>query len=292
MLNTNSPLLAALLGDAKQGTFTGITTRLKGQTRGGVVYGNHLICAVIYTGFRYRRLIQRSLEALDELDPKRVLWDLEDAGAIGWVRAPRPSQADVKAAQDAAEARVPAYVGGRYRQAVRAARKAAKATAYADWSKGKQPVVPDLDCVIQAIAELRTSFLRTLAGTNNWTARKVFETLDVGGRKVRGAQVYLSNKAEAEGTIYLNGLMIGCRVIEPAPNGSAPAPKSNPVVAAKRYINRRLPRHLYAKFALPKGGDWLLNAGGTASAMSSATGIEFSPEISELIDQHKSGQEG
>lgn len=286
--NANTLALAAILADANLGTFTGIITRLKGEVRGGETYGDDLVHCVIYTGFRYDTLLQRSLTALEQLDTDAVLADLTEAGVIGWERAPKPSDEEIKAAQDLAEAEVEALTydsKAERRKAINAARKAAKEDLCAEWAKGKQPVKITREHVVEALAQIRESLTLSLAGENQSTTDHVFETLTVNGKQVRGVQVYTGDKAEETGTIYLNGLMIGRKVIEPAANGPVPAPQSAPVVAVKNFVEKRLPKRRYVKFALPKGGDWLLNAGGTASALSAATGVQFTPDVAEVIDR-------
>lgn len=71
--NANSSLIAALLADARVGTFTGIITRKVGETKGGVLYGDDLVHVVIFTGFRYDRLVQRSLDLLPSITDDAVV---------------------------------------------------------------------------------------------------------------------------------------------------------------------------------------------------------------------------
>lgn len=71
--NASSRQLAELLRDAKQGTFTGLITRKKGVVRGGKTYGDALVHAVIFTGFKYDGLVQRSLDLLDTVTDQEVV---------------------------------------------------------------------------------------------------------------------------------------------------------------------------------------------------------------------------
>ena len=53
---------AAALANANKGTFTSLLTTKQGTEKGGVVYGDDTVLTVIVTGFRYDRLVQRSLD--------------------------------------------------------------------------------------------------------------------------------------------------------------------------------------------------------------------------------------
>jgi len=58
---------AAALASANKGTFTSLLTTKQGTEKGGVLYGDDTVLAVIVTGFRYGRLIERSLDKLAAL---------------------------------------------------------------------------------------------------------------------------------------------------------------------------------------------------------------------------------
>lgn len=84
--NANSTALAAALKDAKKGTFTGIIYRKLGEERGRgadrKVYGDDLVHDVIITGFRYRKLCQRSADLLKDISLRSGL-EICD-GLTGW----------------------------------------------------------------------------------------------------------------------------------------------------------------------------------------------------------------
>lgn len=124
-----------------------------------------------------------------------------------------------------------------------------------------------------ARTELLESFERTLAGTNTATTDGVYEPLVVDGETVRGCRVYVSGDAAPAGTIYLQGLQIGSRVIEPAANGRAPAPKSAPKSVAKNVLGSKLPTSRYVSYKLVSGGNWILNIGGAAAVAADENGV-------------------
>ena len=128
-----------------------------------------------------------------------------------------------------------------------------------------------------ARAELTDSFDKTLAGTNESTTDHVYEPLLVNGEVVRGSRVYVGNPngqdAATPGTVYLQGLKIGERVLDAAPNGPVPASQSNPKTVAKGVLRSRLPVARYVSYKLDAAGGWLLSAGGAAVAACDTNGV-------------------
>lgn len=115
-----------------------------------------------------------------------------------------------------------------------------------------------------AYAELVDSFNKTLNGTNKSTTDHVYETLEVDGQKLEGCRVYTGDGEGDPGSIYVQGLKIGQTVIDPAPNGPGPKTKSRAKTVAKRILRSKLPVSRYVSYSLPKGGDYILTAGGEA----------------------------
>jgi len=231
--NANSAALAALLKDAKVGTFTGLITRKRGVVRGPKgskkVYGDDLVHTVFLTGFKYDSLVQRSLDAL------RAMGD------------------------DELDALVPA--DGSFTRA-------------------------DLD---EARGAMAVSFETTLDDNEESTSTTahVYEPLTVNDETVRGARVYRctgkegchcrdcnpdDKRAPKDGTIYLQGLRIWRRVIEPAPNGPWHT-KSKPLTLAKNALRRTLPVSRYVQYRLEPGTDFILRAGGTAAVEATSDGF-------------------
>jgi hypothetical protein len=254
--NANSTILAATLAAApERATFTSVITRKQGTERGGVRYGDDLVHAVLVTGFRYDRLVERS------------------------------------------RAMLATFVG---REAEIAADLAGRPAFEGRGSKQTQVSVTEAH-VKQALAELETSFATTLDPTapSESTTAHVYEPLVVDGESVRGGRVYKcaagvapechcrtctgEAKAPLPGTIYIQGLQIGRKVIDPAPNGPVPASKSGPVVVAKDYLRGKLPVSRYVSYRLEPGTDFLLRVGGTAAVKADADGIHLSPELVEVV---------
>lgn len=122
-----------------------------------------------------------------------------------------------------------------------------------------------------AMAEVAESLAKSIAGTNESTTDDVFEPLVLNGETVKGARVYCGpapaandERAPVPGTVYLQGLQIGSRVLEPAPNGPVPASVSVAKTLAKGMIEKRLPKSRYVSYVLDPKAGFLLRAGGAA----------------------------
>lgn len=130
-----------------------------------------------------------------------------------------------------------------------------------------------------ARTELLESYARTIAGTNTSTTEDVYEPLVVDGETVRGCRVYIGptdptkTPAAPKGTIYLQGLQIGSKVLEASVNGPAPRPQSAPKTIAKNALSSRLPMSRYVSYKLSPHGDWILNIGGAAAAAADGAGV-------------------
>ena len=250
--NANSALVSALLADARVGTFTGLITTKKGKMAGRgadkKLYDNEQVHVVIFTGFRYERLVQRSLDALPGIPAQ----DMVDAAA----------------------------------------------------KNGNVITVADVE---EARAELAESFQKSVSGTNESSTDHVYDQLVVNGEVVRSGRVYKcvaetkdengqdricscrdctgDEKAPKTGTIYLQGLQVHKTVLTPAPNGSAPEPKSAPKTIAKNELRRLLPVSRYVSYALEPGQDWILNAGGTAAVEATKHGFMVTPEVDAVLSK-------
>ena len=75
--NASSAALAAHLADAKVGSFVGLVIKKQGVERGRgaakMTYGDDTVHTVIVTGFRYDRLVERSLDKLVGMNPADVV---------------------------------------------------------------------------------------------------------------------------------------------------------------------------------------------------------------------------
>ena len=248
--NGNSKVLSALLADARLGTFTGLIVKKVGKEVGKGAdkkrYDDDTVHTVIFTGFKYENLVKKSLALLAGIDLADVV---------------------------------------------------AKCL-----SRGQVITLADAE---EAAAELKVSYEKSIAGTNESTTDHVYEPLVVDGVTVRGSRVYKcvagkadesgkpyeckchactgEEKAPKDGTIYLQGLRIFSSIIAPAVNGHAPEPKSAPKTLAKNEITHRLPISKYVSYKLEAGGDWILNAGGTAALQATDRGFVVTDEVMDVL---------
>jgi hypothetical protein len=139
--------------------------------------------------------------------------------------------------------------------------------------------------------ELLDSFDRTLNPNepSTSTTADVYEPLVVDGEAILGARVYTgpddpSNKrAPKPGTIYLQGLKIGKKILE----AGAPRPKtaSKAKTIAKSLIRRHLAVGSYVSFALERGTDYILRVGGQAALAAKDDNVEIKDmNITEVFD--------
>ena len=130
-----------------------------------------------------------------------------------------------------------------------------------------------------ALKELIESCDRTINGTNVATTDGVYEPLEVNGQIVRGCRVYTGNPGGVDaapiGTIYLQGLAIGTKILDAAPNGQAPASKSGCKTIAKGVLTKfaALPSRRYVSYKLQVGTEFILAAGGQAAIAADAAGV-------------------
>ena len=254
--NAHSLFTAASLADARPG-FYGLIHRKVGATRGPkgakVRYGDDLVHTVFVGGIDYMRLVQRSRDELAAMTASDLA-AIAATGLTAW--------------------------SGRGAKAVTVPVTAADLTA--------------------AQAAMLASFDATLAGTSTSTTDHVFEPLKVlrddgTVETVRGARVYKCCKADVtrecrcrmclaergehdgrapvDGQVNILGIRVGGTVIDAAPNGPVPAPKSGAATIAKNALRRLLPIRRLVSVRLEQGGDWVLKAGGEAAAAAGADGV-------------------
>jgi len=285
MTNANLPTLAETIATARKG-FTGLIIKKTGVTRGGkknpVVYGDDTVHAVIVTGFKYPALVERSMakaEALTDADLDAVA----TRGLMGWERVWKKSDTlpGLKASCEALGlddtgkkadlvARLEAAVPGGMRQV---------------------PVTrADVDA---ALVEVKADLQRFIDGETEPTNAHVFEPLMVEGEKVRGCRVYVGpaddtqEPAAPKGTVYLQGLMIGQKVLTPAANGPVPESKSAPIQVAKKTLRNLLPVGRYVSYKLEPAVDgvcnWILNVGGVAAQAAVNDGVVVTDRATQQV---------
>ena len=135
-----------------------------------------------------------------------------------------------------------------------------------------------------ALADMIASTDKSIAGTNTSTTDHVYEPLLVDGKALKGYRVYVGpaddsiKPASAPGTIYVQGLRVGRKVIQAA-QYAKPASKSGGKTVAKKVITRLLPSRRYVSYSLEAGSDFILNLGAEAVTASDAAGITVDPTV-------------
>lgn len=258
--NANSPLLAALLADAKVGTFTGLVTTKVGVERGKVRYGDDTVHVCLFTGFKYEGLVQRSLDALATISDTDILAEAQAKGIKGWNgRGAKAVEVELTLA-DIAEART---------------------ELVASFQKTLDPN-EDSDSTTDHVYEPLVKDGVTVRGGRVYKCAAGNTEHECKCRDCTG-----DAKAPRTGTIYLQGLQVSSRVLTPAPNGPAPKPQSAPKTVAKDMLKRHLPISRYVSYRLEPGTDFLLRAGGTAEVEAEKAGFHFTPEIRDAIRRSK-----
>lgn len=233
--NATSPKLATILAESRPG-FAGLVYTKVGKVVGGVLYGDDTVWDTFNHSGLYAGddgLKARDLAALGDISDKEILDEIAAKGLHGWK--------------------------GRGANAV--------------------PVEIDKLHVEAARAKIEASCLKSMTGRNSATTDHVYEPLVVNGEEVRGSRVYKcvageaghkchcrnctgDDRAPVPGTIFIRGLLERREVLDPATNGRAPEPKSNPVTVARRLFEKRLPSRKFVSYRLEPGTDFILAMGG------------------------------
>jgi len=244
--NATSVTTAAALADAAPGRFRGLIIRKTGVTRGRgaakQVYGDDLVHVVIFGGFDYARLVARSREQLQAMNPADLVAEFARKGIV-----------DGKG------------------QAIRLA-DVCKAVADLDASFEKTLAGTNTSTVEHVYEPLVVDGKAVRGG-------KVYRCVandPTHACKCRDCSG--DAKAPVDGQINISGLKIGETVIDAAPNGPIPASKSRADVVAKRVIRSRLPVGRYVSYRLEAGGDWILRVGPDAATAATKDGVTCDPK--------------
>lgn len=250
--NSNSALLAALLKDARVGTFTGLIITKKGTEKGRgadrKTYGDDRVHVTILTGFSYPNLVKRSAAALEGIDPV-AFHEAHEAKQALKGESPRFSLEDVKEA---------------IAELKESFSKTLDGTSESTTEHVYEPLVVDGETVRGA---------------------RVYKCVAGSGVRCHCRDCTGDAKAPRTGTIYLQGLKIHETVIEAAANGPAPAANSSSKTLAKDAIRATLPIRRYVSYSLEPGTDFFLRAGGTAAIEAEARGFVVTDEILDVIER-------
>lgn len=143
-----------------------------------------------------------------------------------------------------------------------------------------------IEDVCEAIQETRDWFRRVMAGggaPSGEPVGSVWEPLVVDGKVVRGSRVYTGParpdqiRAPKPGTIYVQGVKLGEKLITPAANGPW-RPDSKPKTLAKNLMKETLPVGLYCQYRLEPERVRDVAVGQDAVRMAKDYGVYIDPE--------------
>ncbi len=229
-------IFTSMKDDMENGTLASIVIRKKGSNRGRAdnktIYGDDLVHVLIWTGFRYSSLVERSFKKLHQLWGKGNLFHTL-----------------LQAVQDAG-----------YPEAT-------------------------ISDVAFAVSETDDAFIKVIRSDALGNAgiqdieNPVWEPLKVDGTIIPGAKVYVGGSVgdSRTGTIYIDGVKIGEKILEPAKNGQW-LPKQKPKTVAKDILRSWLPVGLYTRYALEMDKVQAIKVGAEASAHAKAAGVPVDPD--------------
>jgi len=247
--NASNPNLAGVLselGDSGQGNLVSLIVRKKGVERGKagskVQYDNERVHILLWTGFQYQSLVERSSRKLDELTAKssHFLQDL--------------AQATIAAGQPN--------------------------TTIKDASEALQEIEDHFRHVLEGSPDSFDGNTPTDLPASIW------EPLQVDGHFVKGAKVYIGlarpedPRAPQPGSIYLDGVKLGEKVLEAAPHWEA---NQKPKSVAKNIIRSWLPVGHYVRYNLGPEALSGLKVGKAASEAAKAAGVVVDPDKIRLL---------
>lgn len=250
--NTENTRMAGILsevGNVGQGTLISLMVRKKGCTRGPaskrVIYGDDFVHVLLWTGFHYAALVQRSHKKLHELWGKGnfVSTLLAEVHKTGYMEATVKDSAEAIQETDEALLKV---INGVLNQPE-------------DDSGTDVPEIAEDD------------------------PKPVWEPLKVDGVTVLGAKVYIGEgdkdnpRAPVPGMIYLDGVKLGEKVLTPAANGPW-KPKKKAKTVAKDILRSWLPVGLYARYCLNPEQTLSVAVGQKASNLAKESGVQVDPE--------------
>ena len=132
-----------------------------------------------------------------------------------------------------------------------------------------------------AVSEVRERFLRRLGSGDGPPPRDEtahFRPLEVDGEVIRGCVIYcgpsrpLNLRAPKPGTIYIRGIKVGEKVLEPAPQWKT---DSKPKTILKELLEKQLPSGPYVQYILTPSDDFELKMGKEASKAADESGIKL-----------------
>jgi len=241
---TTESTLATGLGTVGQGTVVSLIVRKKGVLRGPTgnqkVYGDDLVHVLLWSGFHYKALAERSYKKLLEIQSSGHLYtDL--------VKAARSKGAEEATIEDACAA--VQEVADSLRLASLAPDRDIPLLTSNDGPSGVwKPLVVDGEVVVGA---------------------KVYDGPE--GLRQDGPL------APTPGAIYLDAVKLGEVVLNPAPNGPWEV-KSSPKTVVKDLVKAMLPSGLFVRYCLNESNLLAVKTGKAASLSAKRGGVQVNAE--------------
>jgi hypothetical protein len=238
------------IGDLGQGTLASLVIRKKGVLRGvqgaKVAYDNDKVHVLVWTGFHYKALVGRAYNRL------HAIWDQGTLFQSLLTAVRQAGRTDVTL-QDVSE-------------------------AVQETNDSLLKVINGVGCTAEDIVDQVFPDPEAESTVDGHAA--VWEPLVVDGQEVKGAKVYVGAggtgpNAPVKGTIYLDGVKLGEKVLEEALHWK---PNQKAKTVAKDILRSWLPNGLYVRYCLAPEALVELKVGKAASAAAKAAALPIEPE--------------
>ena len=211
-----------------QGTMTSIVVKKVGTTVGAQAYGDDTVHVLLWTGFHYNALAERSHQKLQRM------WE---AGSLF---------------KDLLKEGIDAGV--------------------------YDATLEDASLAVQEVNATLLRNLRAAALANTDNLGPVWRPLTVNGEVILGAKEYIGKNPEIPyGSIYLDGVKLGERIVIPAQFAKPPV-KSKPKTVLKNLLMAKLPVGLYARYRLSTENLRDIRIGSDAAVHAKKAGVTIEPD--------------
>jgi len=239
--NATSDMTAMFLANAHPGRFQGLVIRKVGKEAGRGAdkkrYGDDLVHVILFGGFKYHGLVDRSRQVLQSMDPAALVAEF----ALKGIKDGKGE--DIRLAD--------------------------VCIAIADLDKS-------FNLTLEGENESTSDHVYEPLVVDGKEVRgcKVYKCVkDDPDHECKCRNCTGDPRAAVPGQINLMGLKIGETVLETAVNGPIPASKSRADVVAKNIIRNRLPIGRLVSYRLEAGADFILRVGPDAAAASTKDGV-------------------
>jgi hypothetical protein len=247
--NADNPKLASVLteiGDLGQGTLTSLVLRKKGCVHGRgntkLTYDDDFVQVLLWTGFHYQALIERSHQKLQALWSQGNLIHTLIQATVDAGRTDVTVQDAAEAVQETNDAYLRVLSEGHFSDS------------------SESPTLP-----------------REGDFSPVWEPLKVNDQLVRGAKVYVGQGNPADPRSPKKGTIYIDGAKLGEKVLEPAPNGHWIA-KQHPKTVAKDILRSWLPSGLYVRYCLDPESLLIVKVGAAAAQHAKEGKLMIDPE--------------